>query len=309
MISGPAHPLTRDGIWHLLRERTDLFERGLRIVVEDLDFTGASGVGDGLARDAAGAPVLVFVAADGDHTLLPRVLTGHAFVVRNGAALARALPEAEVRFSTQVRVFVIGPEFSQATVEALQRLGIDDLEILVVETFRLGGQERFVVRSQIPGRQPRRADGALPTAVGPTFDALADLLQKIDPAIRVDGDRFSRRFHVHGRLLCDFWCSEDRILAALPGTTVRCLEDGADVRRFGDAVMRRYLDILAERDSSVPSRSADPGVTPTQPAGSEVGRGSMLEHLRVNLAAARLSREEYSALGATVTEGSTPATG
>ena len=90
MIRGPVLPLQRDGLWRLMRQRSSLFERGFRVIAEQLEL-GTAGLPpvDGLLRDAGGSPVLVFVTDDRDTSLIARVLAAHAFWLRNAEGMAQ----------------------------------------------------------------------------------------------------------------------------------------------------------------------------------------------------------------------------
>ncbi|MBP8299355.1 MAG: hypothetical protein KA020_03235, partial [Planctomycetes bacterium] len=67
MIRGPVLPQMREGLWSLVAGRLEAIETGLLLVLEDLDCSaGRLGAVEGLARDAAGAPVLLTMATDGD---------------------------------------------------------------------------------------------------------------------------------------------------------------------------------------------------------------------------------------------------
>jgi len=298
MIRGPVQPMTRDGLMQLLRERADLLEHGLRIVSEAIDCSrGVLGPIDALARDAGGAPVLLFVAEPHDEVLVPRVLAAHRFVERNGASLARAMPEVDVRFGQPFRCFVVGADLDSDLIEAMSRLRLPNLEIYELELFLVGAQERCVVRSRTPAIGPvPTLDAAVPAVARTIWDAIVSLVTRIDPAIHLDGDRFSRRATYRGRVLCEFWCVDDHVFASLPGTTPRLMQDGDDLRQFGDQAMRRFLALLSERDALVGSmlaRSELGAGTSTAAAGRDLS----LATLRASLSASRLSREEYSALG------------
>lgn len=305
MISGPTHPMNRDGLWHLVCERPDLFERGLRVVHAGFDAGGAEiGVADGLARDAAGSPCLLLIVERGDPVLLARVLAAHAFLSRNAAALARAVPEAEFEPSGRFRVLLVGAEIPAPLSRDLERLQLTNIRACQVETFRLGGQERVVVRAIWPAaEQVPDLDPAVAAAVREQWETLHALLHKLDPALRLDGDRFSRRALWHGRLLCDFWFADDRLLAQVPGGSARTLVARSDVQGFADQVMRRFVAMLSERDAAAVSGGRPGSVPEPGPAAVEL---PTLEAVRSAFGASRLTREEYSALGDLATEEHVP---
>lgn len=306
MISGPTHPLNRDGLWHLVCERPDLFERGLRVVHAGFGAVGTdAGMSDGLARDAAGAPCLVLIIDRDEPVLLARVLAAHAFVARNAAALSRAIPEAEFEPSGCYRMLLIGAEIPATLSRDLERLQLTNVRVCLVETFRLGGHERVVVRAAWPQtEQVPELDPAVAPAIREQWDALIALLQKLDPALRLDGDRFSRRALWHGRLLCDFWFADDRLLAQVPGGSARTIVARRDVQTFGDQVMRRFVAMLSERDAAAtvggrPGSSPEPGLPAVGTSTVDLPTVDLptLDAVRSAFGASRLTREEYSALG------------
>ncbi|MGE3175670.1 MAG: hypothetical protein AB7O97_23810 [Planctomycetota bacterium] len=303
MIRGPVVPLQRDGLWRLLSQRPELFERGLRVVAEGLDL-GTEGLGlvDGLLRDAGGSPVLVFASGERDAALPARVVAAHAFWRRNAAGMPRALPEADLREPERCRLLVLGTGLSAATIDTLRRLRLDELEVVEVDTFQVGGQERLVVRPVLgaPPAAGGRAQSPQPpidAAVGSEerarFRAFDDFARTLDPKIRVEGDRFSRRASFEGRPLGECWFADDLVLGAPHGGTPRPIASDADLRVLGDQIARRYLALLDELTRMGGASGA------TAPAATEEVAASArggFETLRASLSAARLSADECSAL-------------
>jgi hypothetical protein len=298
MISGPVFPITREGVRQMLRERPDVLERGLRIVVEDFDCShGALSPVDAIVRDADGAAALLFVTDAQDVALLPRIIGAHAFVARNAATLAQAIPEADLRFQASVRCIVVGGEIPREVQSGLLRLQLPGLEAYEVESFRIGGVERFLLRSLDPAAPlPAKATAELSADALKVWNMLGKLLERLDAGVRLDGDRFSRRAIYRGRLLCEYWYSDGHVFASLPGGLQRELLGGDDVRAFGDQVMRRFLGVVAEPQHHVGGTAADRG--DVKDVGNGITpRGLSLESLRASLNASRLTSEEYTALG------------
>jgi hypothetical protein len=305
MIQGPVLPLSRTGLWRLVRERPELLERGLRLCVEDLELgTAGLGVVDGLLRDAGGAPVLVLATDDRDGTLVARVLAAHEFWHRNLGSMARALPEANLRDSAPCRLLVLGSGIAPSTLAALERQRLDGLEIVEIEAFHVGEQERLCVRRHRPTGGCPPFDAGIDDTARALLTALAELLPRLDPRIQVAGDRFARWASHEGRQLCEFWFADQRVHAALSGEPPRELRSSADVRTFVDQVARRHLATIAVAGGAPRAAASEPGAEPP-PA----GRGARgIESLRASLAHARLTREEWTALGE-VPAGEDPTTG
>ncbi len=319
MICGPMHPFGRDGLRQLLRERSGAIEHGLRLLHEDLDCSrGALPPVDGICRDAVGRAVLVLLAGDDDATLPARVLQARAFCARNGAALERAMPELGVGFAT-FRLLVVGQSLDADTLAMLASLRLPQLEVCEVEPFRLGGQERLAVRlmngavgadggGEGGGAAPA-LDAGIEGELRDRWSELVDLIGRLDPTVRLVGDRFARRASLRGRNLCEFWCHDGRLVAVVPGHAPRTLLTAAELRGFSDVVLRRYLEIVEGGEADLPASAPKSAPQPASGRGVVGLRGVTLESLRHSLQGSRLTREEYSALGGSAAEGGEPASG
>ena len=96
MISGPTIPHTPSGVRGLIQCHLGLAERGLELVAEDLELGPNSEV-DALAKDAAGAPVLVFASLpETGRGLSTRVLNAHTWFQSHGCFLASEFAEQGV---------------------------------------------------------------------------------------------------------------------------------------------------------------------------------------------------------------------
>ena len=143
------------------------------------------------------------------------------------------------------------------------------------------------------------------------WSALRSLCERMDPGIRIDGDRFWRRITLNGRMLGEVWSVDGELRAVTVDGAHRTLRGSGDVRGFGDQLLRRYMK-LAGIDSGDPSpedagaaalrenslRENSLRAMPHGRGGSGKAGG---DSLRSALAAARLSPEEYSALGGPAT--------
>jgi len=328
--------MTREGLWQFICQRTVLFERGLRVVAENLDLgTGDLGTVDGLLRDAAGGAVLVFATDESDAVLPARVFAAYSFWQRNRESLPRALPEAELRGPCGCRRLVVGARLSPEVVQALQRLGVEGLDVIEIEPFQVAGRERLAMRRLLVDGDafgssdgeadvglelgdPQEPDDPAGDSLGLTHgvlhatldDALGDsdrlvfaemarLLTRLDPQIRIDGDRFSRRALFRGVSLCEYRYADDRVQGSVPGQAPTQLGGRVDVRAFGDQVMRRYLELRGE------SRAPNGAAADESRSGPEL-RGSSprkpLDVLRASVSQQRLSSEEHQALDEPVTE-------
>ena len=311
MIRGPVLPQLRDSLWSLVSRRLDAIERGLTLVVEGLDCSGGQlGAVDGLARDAMGGPVLVLLAVDGDALLSARVLSACEFLTRVGDSLATAVPEASFCGGIGGRVLVVGTEASATSLELLRRLPLPAIQVCRLEPFRLAGTERFAVRwlsAEGTASSPRPA-----VAPTPEFNVskersrdwatLRSLCERIDPGVRIDGDRFWRRITWSGRLLGEVWSVEGELRAVTADGMQSTLSGAGEIRAFADQLMRQYMKVAGIASGNASPEGA--GATKSReakhrgaPGGRSVPVTAGEESLRSSLAAARLSPEEYSALG------------
>ena len=270
-------------------------------VVESLDLgTGELGVVDGLMRDAVGNPVLVFVSDANDSTLVARVLAAHAFWRRNHRGLARAIPEAQLRDPSACRILVISAGLPTEVGEMLGRLGIERLEILEMERFHIGKQDRLVIRNRkqeavTPQAELEQLESAIAPASRKLLTTLSTLLGRLGPRIRIDGDRFSRQATSDGQLLCECWFADDAVHASMPDAKPVEIGSVDDARAFVDLVARRHLALLrGELDRPTAASSQPPSENHESDA---LPSRSGLDTLRASLSLAQLSREEWTALG------------
>jgi len=318
MIRGPVLPHLRESLWALVSSRLERIESGLTLVMEGLDCSdGQLGAVDGLARDAAGAPVLVLLAVEGDSLLQARALAAGQFLQRVGDALASAVPEANFRPGARGRLLLVGTDASAALLAQAQRLPLPSLQVCSLEPFRIAGSERFAVRwltgaSVEPDDASTCADAmefVAPDARAEQWELLRSICDRIDPAVVLHGDRFSRRITWNGHLLGEVRVSEGALFASSVTGVSLDLSDLRDVRRFGDQLLRAFA-ICSGLDLSIaPSSPAvrpgpgpvDDRIAATRHAAQDRAATSNAsaargESLRTSLAAARLSPEEYSAL-------------
>lgn len=305
MIRGPILPQAREALWSLVSVRLDQVERGLTLVMEAFDCSGGQlGMVEGLARDAAGGPVLVLLALDGDPLLLPRVVAAADFLHRVGDALADAVPEARLAVGVRGRVLAIATDASHAAIESMQRLQLASLHLCRLEPFRLAGSERFAVRHLVvgaPPAAPSSSDACPDLEAPPELAALwancRDLCARIDPAVRLVGDRFSRRIVWRGSLLGEVSYESGHLQAKVGDGAAVTLQVAKDVRSYVDQLLRRYARLAGlhgvETNHAVcVQHEATRSASANRMVPSRGGEG-----LRAAVAAAKLSSEEYSALG------------
>ena len=320
MIRGPVLPQLRASLWPLVKQRLDVIEAGLTAVLEGLDCAdGQLGVVEGLARDAAGGPVLVLLAVDGDALLPARVLAAAHFLRRVGDGLARAIPEGSFCPGTAGRLLVVGTDAAAGLLEQVRRLPVDALQVCSLESFRIAGSERFAVRwlpaAGLSSRDLAVAPSAaahvveqpefvVPPERAPLWQSLAETCRRIDPEVRLHGDRYSRQITWSGQLLGDVRVVDGDLLARAATGVARELRDARDVRVIADQLLRAYarhagLDRPPPPPAFAVGRTARPGgnegaFAARHAAGARAAVGGSL---RSTLAAAKLSPEEYSALG------------
>ncbi|MBL8751171.1 MAG: hypothetical protein JNK78_18580 [Planctomycetes bacterium] len=289
----------RDALWALVSVRLDAIERGLVLVAEGIDCSaGQTGLVDGLARDANGAPVLLLVATDTDGLLPARTIAACDFLQRVGDAFGAAVPEGNFCAGRTGRVIVVSGDGGRSAVEMLRRLPLVGLEACRLEAFRIGGAERFAVRwlrtgsalSSVPVEDSAPAF-EVPAACRSTWDALESVARRIDPAVAVDGGRFSRRITWRGRLLGEVVAVDGELRALGSDGIARGLAGDRDVRSFADSLVRRHAQFTGLAPVVAPREAQAAGSTDRL-------RTARAESLRESMQAARISNEERNALTA-----------
>ena len=303
MISGPVQPNTIEALLATVQRYSEQIESGLEMLAEGLALPCGERV-DAIARDASGRAVFVLLTlGDEAERLLARVLAARAFLGRNRMALDRALPDLGVHFGRGTRIAVIGLHIPDQERRDLARVGGDDLEVYQVEVFGLGGSS-FLSAQALNGPAAGGAENSLDVPSGLSSPelrsrcgALLGVLERLDPELDVFGDRFSRRVDCRGELLCRLRVDRDGVQVAVGERRLARLEDTQDLLELGDAVLRRYLELIG------PDAGGPQGTETADPDGERPLLS--LEPLRKSVAETRVSREEFSALGddAPVTEG------
>lgn len=291
MIRGPILPQTRENLWNLVSPRLDIVERGLELVAAGFDCSdGQLGLVEGLARDALGAPVLVALAVEGDPLLLPRICAALEFLERVGDALACAVPEARFVPGVAGRVMVIAVGTAQSAVQALLRLRSKQLQVCLLEPFRMGSEERIAVRWQVAAPLVTGASAAelpeleVPAHAAPAWATLQRLFARLDPELKLAGTRFSRCATWRGHLLADLKVTDDGLLGVDAEGMETVLASQEEVRAYADRVVRAFLGL-----------QRDPAPVPGTARVSRGGARNGAPNLRTSLAGARLSAEELAA--------------
>ncbi|MFT4512822.1 MAG: hypothetical protein ACI89X_002275 [Planctomycetota bacterium] len=172
------------------------------------------------------------------------------------------------------------------------------------------------VEPAVAGSNLQRPEFVVPPQRTELWEAVVSICERIDSAVIIHGDRFSRSITWNGNSLGDVRTVGGALVASSATGVVRDLRDQRDVRRFGDQLLRAYvrhaeLDLDLGGGSGVEqpvngdqfsSRSAafadsSDRFAATRHAVGDRRGSSNGESLRSSLAAAKLSPEEYSALG------------
>lgn len=341
MIRGPVFPQMRDSLWSLVSSRLESIETGLTLVLGSLDCSdGELGPVEGLARDSAGGVVLVMLAVEGDALLSARALSAGRFLERVNDALALAIPEANFCPGVAGRILLIGTEPSATAVREVCALPIAGLHACTLEPFRIAGRERFAVRwialpqapatskvsappadvamqatervdlAEIAARPLPQPEFVVPPARVGLWEAVLSICERIDNAVMVHGDRFSRTISWSGNVLGGVRTVGGALVASAATGVVRDLRDLRDVRRFGDQLLRAFvqcaqLDIGNDLDSdqehnhgrTAASKAGNDRTAATRHAVGDRTDAPSGESLRSSLAESKLTPEEYSALG------------
>lgn len=313
MIRGPILPQSREGLWPLLADHLEAIETGLTLVAEGFDCSnGQFGAVDGLARDAAGAPVLLIVAVHDDPLLAARATDAAEFLERVGSSLAVAVPEAQFRPDVLGRVVLIAANGVSSSVDQLVRRAIRGVHVCRLEAFRLAGSERFAVLWQTQSGTAETCAPAVPEFAcsaehANTWRPLHDFCLRIDPAVVVAGDRYRRTIRWKGHSLGEVVVRGDCLHGTLADGVDCPLATASDVRTFSDRLLRCFLRVAGLTIPSAPRangrRSDGDNAAVSRHTVDRHGiHKPLVESLRSAAAAARLSPEEYSALGSPASE-------
>lgn len=302
MIRGPVLPQQREALWSLVSGRLEVLERGLVLVFEGLDCSGGQfGPVDGLARDVSGAPVLVVLATEGDALLAARVMGAVEFLERLGDALAQALPEAGLAAGATGRVVVVGAEAVWGALEKVRRMALRNVQVCCLESFRIAGSERFAVRwlpsvVGVAAEAPAPPEFAVPQDAQGHWQVLQGICQRLDPMVRLEGDRFVRRIRWRASTLGEVRVVAGRLQGVDDAGASHDLVSPRSVHTFGDRLLRAFVRVtgLNQSAAGVESTTRDSAPRLAVSGRSASPRG---ESLRSALASAQLSPEEYSALG------------
>jgi len=303
MISGPTIPRTPDGVRGLIHRHLGVAEHGLALVVEDLEL-GEGCTVDALARDAAGAPMLVFGSIPAEARNLPaRVLGAYTWFQSHGRFLVREYTKQGLDPQARVRLLVLGLDFLADTLRDLESLALAELQVHQFCSFSVGGELRVGATRLLGGEGRERGEADDPSTMfqvpsgvppGPAADRCAcflDLVRRMDPRLTACGDRFSRQFHLGGRHLAELAVADGTPRVRL-GDGEHALDTMEDCLTVVDRLVRQLLTAEVP-----PQKGPHPG--PAGPVdrlqGLDEGRFS-LEPIRQTVAAATISPDEYSAL-------------
>ena len=326
-------PQSRDALWSFVSGRLHAIQPGLTLVFDGFDCAdGELGAIEGLARDADGAPVLVLLARDGDPLLAQRALAAAAFLERVGDGLALAIPEGGFRGGLTGRALVVAVAGAAAAVRPLVRQASASLQVCALEPFRVAGKERFAVRwlhdgARATATAPNAAEpittelgaaapiaaastaaastvaelGAAAPAAGPTpahvqalWSRLEELCLRIDQGIRIDAADDRRRITWNGQTLAEVRADADALRGTLPDGSECALSAPADVGAFSNRLLRGYSRLAGLVFAKRSAAGGDEDAAALRAPATRTG----LDGLRAAAAAARLTPEEHSALGA-----------
>lgn len=292
VIAGPSVPRTVQKLEAMAFRQADTLEWGLEPLASEFDL-GEVGRVSVLARDAVGAPVLVFVD---DPAGLPVTLNAarvHAHLVANAWLLQRVFPHRlPTRLADGLRVIVLGYEFEALDLAALRALSLPDLTVLEVHEWSLGGQPTTATRAVFS--RPARADATFSPPSGiDARDAAARAsellawLARLDTDVVIDGDRFARHVRARGRPLCTVVWHDGVPWVLLPDGARHTLHGRDDAIVAMDSIMRLF------REALTPTRE------PVFGKGGELSRlRQTVSEVRQTVGDVRLSRAELHALQA-----------
>jgi hypothetical protein len=254
MIAGPELTDDRTAVLDLLASQADLLEKDLVLLEHDLEL-GSRFVLDGLLRDGAGRPVLLFVTGASDEPdLTSRILDCEAWVRDNSFLLRRHLGRAGIHWDQAPRCVVVGHEVHHACVRKIRALSGIEIDVFELRMLRVAGRT-FWAGVRCPGSPV--ADGR--SGPGPEriwiddpglralWDAMLDAVGRIDRRLFFEGDRYREDAIWNGHSLATFRAAEGLIRVDVAGDArgELLVHDDRSMRSAVDAVLRKYLHVRA----------------------------------------------------------------
>ncbi len=285
MIAGPSVPRTVKGLEAMASRQADTLEWGLHAIASDLDL-GEVGRVSVVARDAVDHPVLVFVDGAASLPVSVNAVRVHAHLVANAWLLQRVFPHRlPARLAEGLRVMVLGYEFDALALATLRALALEDLTVLEVHEWSLGGERATAARAVFS--RPARIDTtfAPPSGVdrrdaAQLAEELLSWLARLDADVVIDGDRFARHVWARGQVLCTVVWHDGASWVLLPDGARYTLHTREDAILAMDSLMARFgATLAAVREPSF-------------------GQGTDIGRVRQSVSEVRLSRAELHALQA-----------
>jgi len=214
-------PRTRAGLEAVFSGRAEVLEHGLTEIASRIELPEVGSVSM-LARDAAGAPVLVFVHDGAVVAAAVQALQVHAHLAARPWLLQRLFehrlpPDA----APNLRVLLAGPPVDPSALPALARLMLPDLSVCEIHEWSVAGAREQAVRAVLV-HPPRDDAGFSPPSGVPAH--LRDLarevmgwLERLDDDVVVHGDRFARVVKARGRPLCTLAVAGKELVLELAG--------------------------------------------------------------------------------------------
>jgi hypothetical protein len=298
VIAGPVVPRNALGIGALLGDHPDLLEHGLRAAAVQVELPQVATVSL-LARDAAGAPVLVFVEDAADPVpAAVRACRAHAHLAGNPWLLQRLFPHRLPAPAPEcLRVMIAALRYEDLALATLRAVALPDVSVFEIHEWIADGRREWYARPLLVRPQREDAGFTAPSATPPALLGLARELmgwiEKLDADVTVDGDRYVRRVAARGASLCRLAVDgADLTLTTAGGPTV-VLATRADAVAAMDAVMAGFERVLL---GAGPAAKPDAAVVAPAPAAAPAESPPDLEAWRRSVAEVHLTRAECNAL-------------
>jgi hypothetical protein len=287
------------GLEALLSRHLEQLEHGLTAVAENIEIHEVASIA-AIARDAAGAPVLLFAEERG--TPVPaavRAMRAHAHLVANPALLQRLFPHRLPQPAAQcLRVIIVAFCFDELMLATLRTLALPDVLALQLSEWSVGGEQHWCARPVLVRPERHDAGFSAPSATPPAALAVVteflSWLQRLDADMTVEGDRFARTVFARGQALCRLAVASGGIevdLGAAGKAPMHTREDAAAVM---DRLMLDFQNSLgtvaAPEPSAMAPNSCAPTAVPARAGALDLG------DLRRAVAEVRVTRAETSAL-------------
>jgi hypothetical protein len=231
----------------------ELLERGLRVVERQVELGQV--LVDLLAVDAAGRPVLVYLARNWtEEQAVPlRAMDGDYQFRRYRQVLRKVFPGQGLNWELAPRSVVAAWDFDRQTLERFLTMNGLEADLVELRSVKVAGQERWA-GIPVAGESARDAlmpPERVPESLEDTFSkelwhSVYDRVLKLDANLDVLSDKYFREISSRGEVLALMQARGEAFTVTIPASPDR-EEETRQVEVKGDADADRAVDLVIQR--------------------------------------------------------------